>query len=89
MGFVLTSNGTPANRITFFLLDYGGLKMTKSLSSFPKNQRLEVALHRIQEKKGGLGFFAAVDYFKAVDKKVLEEKQADQLEKFPPTSFSG
>jgi hypothetical protein len=50
--------------------------MTKSISSFPKNQRLEVALHRIQEKKGGLGFFAAVDYFKAVDKKVLEESRA-------------
>ncbi len=57
--------------------------MTKAIRSYPKNERLEVALHRIQEKKGGLGFFAAVDYFKAVDKKLLEEKQAEQLQKFP------
>ena len=47
--------------------------MTKSLRSYPKNERLEVALRRIKEKKGGLGFFAAVDYFKAVDKKLLED----------------
>ena len=57
--------------------------MTKAIRSYPKNERLEVALRRIQEKKGGLGFFAAVDYFKAVDKKLLEEKQAEQLQKFP------
>jgi hypothetical protein len=63
------------------------MKMSKAIRSYPKNERLEVALRRIQEKKGGLGFFAAVDYFKAVDKKLLEEKQAGQLEKFPATYF--
>ncbi len=57
--------------------------MTKALSSFPKNQRLEVALHRIAERKGGLGYFGAVDYFKAVDKKVLEEKQQADSQKYP------
>jgi hypothetical protein len=56
--------------------------MTKAIRSYPKNERLEIAMRRIREKKGGLGFFAAVDYFKAVDKKVLEEKQ-NQLQKFP------
>jgi hypothetical protein len=61
--------------------------MTKALSSYPENERHNVARRRIQGKSGGLGYLAAVDFLKrqgvhveSVEKVKLVETETDAEE---------
>jgi hypothetical protein len=45
--------------------------MTKAISSYPEDQRKAVVARRLAEKKGGLGYLAALDYQR---KKAASEK---------------
>ena len=36
--------------------------MSKPLSSYPKEQRREVAQRRVAQSSGGLGYLSAIDY---------------------------
>lgn len=47
--------------------------MAKALSSFPKEERGRVARRRTSDKRGGLGYWAALDY--------LAKEKAGKLKK--------
>jgi hypothetical protein len=57
--------------------------MTKAISSFPEIDRKTVVAHRLAEKKGGLGYLAALDYASGVERRKAERAKKVAQENAP------
>ena len=50
-------------------------KMTKSIRSYPKNERDNIINKRLANHSGGLGYWAAVDAIEAIKKAKIKESK--------------